>query len=210
VKTSNSRASFDAIIAGRADAAFSSTVSPSPKKLAASPRGLYWPPLPHDDEAGWKRVMAAAPVYNKVRATIGWEIDKANPPQLSNFPYPILITNAAKDSDEVYALVKAMVDHHADYKDAAKGAKGWNLDAQMMKWAMPYHDGAIRAWKELGKWSVEAQAHNDKLIARQGILKTAWDALADKDSLEADVLKAAWSKARSQALKKAGFNSVFR
>lgn len=209
VTVSGFAASFDAIINGQSDAAFSSTVSPSPKKLAASPRGLHWPEVPHSDEEGWKRMMAAAPVYNKVKATIGSEIDKNNPSELSNYPYPILVANASKDEEEVYALVKAMVTHYDDYKDAAKGALGWKLDAQNMTWAMPYHNGAIRYWKEVGKWDAAAQAHHDKLIARQDVIKQAWDALAGKESMEQDALKAAWSKARAEALTKAGMPTVF-
>lgn len=210
VTVSGFAASFDAIVNGQSDAAFTSTVSPLPKKLAASPRGLYWPEVPHDDEEGWARMMAAAPVYNKVKATIGSEIDKNDPPELSNYPYPILVANASKDADEVYALVKAMVAHYDDYKDAAKGALGWKLDAQNMTWAMPYHDGAVRYWKEVGKWSDEAQAHNDRLIERQGAIAAAWNALENKDGMEADALKAAWSAARTAALEAAGFDPVFR
>jgi len=210
VKVSGFAASFDAIINGQSDAAFSSTVSPSPKKLAASPRGLYWVPVPHDDAEGWKRMSAAAPVYNKVKAKIGSNIDKTNPPDLSNYPYPILVANDSKDADEVYSLVKAMVEHYDDYKDAAKGALGWKLDAQNMMWAMPYHDGAIRYWKEAGKWTAEAQAHNDMLIKRQGVIKEAWDAMAGKDDMSKDDLKAAWGKARVAALEAAGFDPVFR
>ena len=209
VTVSGFAASFDAIINGQSDAAFSSTVSPSPKKLAASPRGLYWPELPHDDEAGWARALAAAPVYNKVMATIGSEIDKDNPSQLANYPYPILVSNASKDGDEVYALVKAMVDNYDDYKNAAKGALGWKIGAQNMTWAMPYHDGAIRYWQEAGIWTDEAQAHNDRLIERQAIIKTAWDALSDKDDMEKEALQEAWSQARAKALQAAGFDPVF-
>jgi len=209
VKVSGFAASFDAIINGQSDAAFSSTVSPSPKKLAASPRGLYWPEVPHADKQGWARMRTAAPVYNKVKATIGSAIDKANPPQLSNYPYPILVTNASKSTDEVYEIVKAMVTHYDDYKNAAKGALGWKLDAQNMTWAMPYHDGAIKYWKEVGKWSASAEAHNTKLIERQAVIKTAWDGLSGKDGMEKEALKKAWSKARIEALKAANFDPVF-
>jgi TRAP transporter TAXI family solute receptor len=210
VKVSGFGASFDAIINGQSDAAFSSTVSPSPKKLAASPRGLIWAPVPHDDAAGWKRMSAAAPVYNMVNATIGSNIDKKNPSQLSNYPYPILVANASKDGDEVYSMVKAMVEHYDDYKSAAKGALGWKIDAQNMTWAMPYHDGAIKFWKESGKWSAEAQKHHDMLIKRQGVIKTAWDAMPGKADMEKADLKAAWSKIRVSALEAAGFDPVFR
>ena len=210
VEVSGFAASFDAIINGQSDAAFSSTVSPSPKKLAASPRGLYWPETPHDNAEGWARMLAAAPVYNKVNATIGSEIDKDNPSQMANYPYPILVSNDSQDADEVYALVKAMVTHYDEYKDAAKGALGWKLEAQNMTWAMPYHDGAIRFWKEVGVWTEEAQAHNDRLIARQGVIKAAWDALEGKDDMPEDELKSAWSAARTAALTSAGYDPVFK
>ncbi len=209
VTVSGFGASFDAIINGQADAAMSSTVSPAPKKLSASPRGLYWPPMPHDDKAGWDRVMNVAPVYNKVNATLGSELSKESPQQLANYPYPLLVANASKGTEEVYAIVKAMVDHFDDYKDAASGANGWNLDAQNMSWAMPYHDGAIKYWKEIGKWTAEAQANQDKLVERQRVIKAAWDALPGKDGMEKEALQEAWGKARKAALVKAGFPPVF-
>jgi uncharacterized protein len=210
VKVSSFAASFDAIIDGRSDAAFSSTVSPSPKKLAASPRGLFWPELPHNDEAGWKRVMANAPIYNKVNATIGSAIDKNHPSQLSNYPYPLLVADASKEANEVYAIVKAMNDHYADYKDAAPGASGWRIDAQNMTWAMPYHDGAIRFWKEANLWTLEAQLHHDKLVERQRVIKEAWDGLPDKDDLDQYDLMVAWAKTRSAALRASSLDLVFK
>jgi TRAP transporter TAXI family solute receptor len=210
VPVSGFAASFEAIINGQSDAAFSSTVSPSPKKLAASPRGLWWPRLPHNDDAGWARTLAAAPVYNKVNATIGSELSKDAPAQLANYPYPILIANASKGAGEVSAIVAAMVKHYDDYKSAAKGALGWRIENQNMTWAMPYHDGAIAVWKDKGIWTSAAEAHNTKLIERQAVIKSAWDAMSGKDDMAKEDLKAAWSKARVAALTKAGFDPVFK
>ncbi|MCP5365923.1 MAG: TAXI family TRAP transporter solute-binding subunit [Hyphomicrobiales bacterium] len=209
VEVSGFAASFEAIVSGQSDAAFASTVTGTVKKLEASPRGVQWVPLPHNDEAGWKRVQTAAPVYSKVTATIGATISKEHPVEMAGYPYPILIANADKSADEVYGIVKAMVEHFGDYSEAAKGAKGWALDKQRMDWAMPYHDGAIRYWKEKGIWTDAHQKHNDMLIKRQQVIQDAWKALPGKDGMEKDALKAAWSKARAAALTKAGFDTVF-
>ncbi|MCB2100468.1 MAG: TAXI family TRAP transporter solute-binding subunit, partial [Rhodobacterales bacterium] len=209
VEVSGFAASFEAIVSGQSDAAFASTVTGTVKKLEASPRGVQWVPLPHDDAAGWKRVQTAAPVYSKVTATIGATISTEHPVEMAGYPYPILITNADKSADEVYGIVKAMVEHFDDYSEAAKGAKGWALDKQRMDWAMPYHDGAIRYWKEKGIWTDAHQKHNDMLIKRQQVIQDAWKALSGKDGMEKDALKAAWSKARAEALTKAGFDTVF-
>lgn len=210
VTVSGFAASFEAIINGQSDAAFASTVSGSVKKLAASARGLHWPSLPHDDGEGWARSMKAAPVYGKVSATVGSGVSKDAPVQLAAYPYPILITNASQSADEVYAMVKAMVENYDDYSTAARGAKGWHISKQNMKWAMPYHEGAIRYWKEKGIWSDEAQAHNDMLIKRQKVISDAWAGLAGKDSMSKEDLKAAWAKARAAALTAAGFDLVFK
>lgn len=211
VVVSGFKQSFEAIVNGQADAAFTSTVSPVTKQVAASPRGLFWPPLPHDDAAGWKRTMALAPYYLKNKGTLGTNMSKENPHVGATYPYPLLVVNASKSTDEVYALTKAMVEHYDDYKDGAKGAKGWKIENQNMKWAMPYHDGAIRYWKEKGLWSDDAQAHNDALIKRQGIIATAWKTYhAANKGKEKDAYKAGWTVARTAALTAASLEPIFK
>ena len=75
-----------------------------------------------------------------------------------------------------------------------------------MEWVVPYHEGAIRYFKEAGVWSDKAQAHNDQLIARQEALAAAWE--ETKAASPAD-WEAAWSDARRKALKDGGFSVVF-
>ena len=211
VVVSGFKQSFEAINNGQADAAFTSTVSPVTKALAASPRGLHWPPLPHDDEAGWKRTMALAPFYIKNNGTLGTNMSKDKPHVGATYPYPLLVANATKSADEVYELTKAMVEHYDDYKDGAKGAKGWTIKNQKMMWAMPYHDGSIRYWKEAGIWSDAAQAHNDALVKRQGIIANAWKAYKSANAgKDKDAFKAGWAKARTAALEGAGLDPIFK
>jgi hypothetical protein len=121
-----------------------------------------------------------------------------------------LVANDSWDAGEVYAIVKAMVDHYDDYKSAAKGALGWKLDNQNMQWAMPYHNGAIKYFKEAGKWDAAAQKHQDMLVGRQAVIKKAWDSLGGKDSMSKDELKAAWGPVRVKALESAGLDPIFK
>ncbi len=72
-------ASWNGMVNGQVDAAFASTVSGPTKKLEASPRGIFWPPTPHDDDAGWQRMISAAPYFLRHTATIGSGISKDNP-----------------------------------------------------------------------------------------------------------------------------------
>jgi hypothetical protein len=72
---------------------------------------------------------------------------------------------------------------------------------------IPFHDGAIRFWKEAGLWKPEHQAHNDKLIQRQKVLAAAW-AEVKKSSLDDKAFVTVWQKRRAAALTQAGFDPV--
>jgi len=209
IEVSGFKASVDAIINGQSDAAFMSTVTPHAKRLAASPRGIYWPSLPHDDADGWKRLWSRHPVNQQNMAIVGADITKEAPHEGAAYAYPALVSNADQDADVVYALVKAMMENYDDYKDAAPGAKGWTIDNQNLTWALPYHDGAIRYWKEKGMWGDKEQAHQDGLVKRQQVLIDAWNAIPNRDGMSKDELKAAWGKARAAALTKADMTLVF-
>ena len=211
VEFSGFSASWKAIINNQVDAAFASTVTPLSKQLAASPRGVRWITLPHDDAAGWKRLHAVAPYFLKHMATVGSEVSKDKPWEGSTYSYPILVTNASQSADEVYSLVKAMVEGYDDYKDGAPGAKGWALESQNFEWVLPLHEGAIRYFKERGVWTDAAQKHTEGLIKRQNLVKAAWTSFtganAPKDKA---AFKSAWLKARAKALEGAGLDPVFR
>ena len=106
VEVSGFKASVDAIINGQSYAAFMSTITPHAQRLAASPRGIHWPALPHDDNEGWTRLNKAHPVALKHVATKGAEISEDAPHVGYVYPYPILVTNESQSADEVYALAK--------------------------------------------------------------------------------------------------------
>ncbi|MEQ9641173.1 MAG: TAXI family TRAP transporter solute-binding subunit [Alphaproteobacteria bacterium] len=209
VEVSGFKAAVDAVINGQSDGAFMNTVTPHAQRLAASPRGIYWPPLPHDDKESWARTMAAAPVYQKHVATSGAEISKDAPHVGAVYAYPILVTNADHDAEQAYNLAKAIFAQYDKYKGAAPGAAGWSIDNQNMTWAMPYHDGAIKFYKEAGKWDDAAQANQDMLVKRQNLLLEAWAGLEGKDSMEPDALREAWMAKRAEVLKAAGMDLVF-
>ena len=204
-------ASWKGLINNQVDAAFASTVTPLSKQLAASPRGVRWITLPHDDTAGWKRLHAAAPYFLKHMATVGSEISKDKPWEGSTYSYPILVTNASQDADEVYSLVKAMVEGYDDYKGGAPGAKGWALEAQNFEWVLPLHEGAIRYFKERGVWTDAAQKNTDDLIARQGAIADAWAAFtAASPPKDKVAFKTAWMAARATSLEGAGLDPIFK
>ena len=72
-------AMWTGIVNGQVDAAYATTVSGPTRKLEASPRGIFWPPAPHDDAGCWQRMDDIVPFMQKHIATRGAAISEANP-----------------------------------------------------------------------------------------------------------------------------------
>ncbi|GGE78892.1 TAXI family TRAP transporter solute-binding subunit [Stappia taiwanensis] len=204
--------SWDGIISGKVDAAFALMATGRAYQLEASPRGLIWPEVPESDTKAWAALKAKAPYFVYSVGTEGAGVSPEKPHHGALYPMPQLMVYANQDDDLVYAMTKAMVDLYPSYKDGAPGASGWALERQNFKWAVPYHDGAIRLFKEKGVWTDEMQAHNDGLIKRQDVLAAAWTdfkAGAGAD-LSGDAFEKAWLEARAAALTEAGMEPVFK
>lgn len=204
--------SFDGIIAGQADASFTTTVTPPAQQLASSPRGIAWPALDPNDAEGWKRLTDVAPYFQPHKVTSGAGGISADAPYAgASYPYPILIANQDLSADTAYGLIRAMNENFADYKDSAPGAAGYALEHQNMKWVIPFHEGAIRFFKEKGIWTDDMQAHQDGLIKRQDLLMKTWqDFMKTNPPKEAEAFQAAWMEARAAALEGAGMKPIFR
>ena len=210
VEFSSYGAMWKGIINNEVDAAIASTISGQAKEAEASPRGLFYPPTPAADRAGWERLNKIGPYYAPHKATCGVGISAASPVELPNYPYPIFMTYAAQPADLAYAITKAMIVDYDAYKDGAPGAAGLELRRQNLAWALPYHEGAVRALKEAGAWKAEHEAHNQRLLKRQETLGAAWGAyLKANPQSDGDALRKGWTAARAEALRKAGMDAIF-
>jgi TRAP transporter TAXI family solute receptor len=198
-------ASLDGILNNQVDAAYIGSVAGKAYAIAKSPRGLVYPVISHADKEGWKRLNAIAPYFEPIMGTEGAELSKEKPAESSGYPYPILMTYGDRDADLVYNMTKAMAENFDAYKDAAPGNTGWNPKTQNFQWVVPFHDGAIKYWKEVGAWKPEHQAHNDKLVERQKVLAAAWEQTTKANLTDDEAFRQAWMKARADALTKAGF-----
>ncbi len=200
--------SWKGLINNQVDAAFASTNSGMAYEAAASPRGLVWPKIHRNDKEGIARMRAIAPFFAPNDATVGANIDGGPAYEGAGYAYPVLIAMQSQDADLVYNMTRAMVELFDHYDGKAPGIGGWAPDKQDFEWVVPFHEGAIRYWKEAGVWSDAAQANNDKLISRQQALATAWKAL-DAKGVADDAWAEAWADARRKALADGGFQVVF-
>lgn len=210
VQFSSNNAMWKGVLNNEVDAVLSSTISGQAKEADSSPRGITWPPMPADDKAGWARVHAKAPYFVPQKATCGaGGLSPQTPVHMSSYAYPIFMTFADRPADTIYAVTKAMIDMYDGYKAGAPGAEGMALSLQNFSWVLPYHDGAIRAFKEKGVWNDAAQKHNDGLIKRQNVMIEAWKAFVAKAPSDDKEFAEGWLKARAAALSKAGMDVVF-
>ena len=200
-------AMWTGIVNGQVDAAYATTVSGPTRKLEASPRGIFWPPAPHDDAGCWQRMDGVVPFMQKHMATRGAAISEDNPHEGATYPYPMLITLAGQDEQLVHDLAKAIHIHYEEYKNADPGSIGWAMERQNFQWVVPFHEGAVRYFKSIGVWSDADDAHNSRLIQRQNVLATAWQAHQAEDP---DDFSAAWMVRRAAALDAAGFDPIWR
>lgn len=201
-------AAWAGMVNGQVDTAFASTSSGKAYEMEASPRGLIWPPTPASDTAGWERMTKIAPFFQPTMATVGATISKDKPAATGAYPYPVLVAYPDQDEELTYNMTKAMFELFADFKDKAPGINGWALEKQNLQWVVPYHAGAIRYYKEVGKWGDAEQAHNDKLLKRQEVLAAAWKDFMAKNVGE-EAWDSTWREMRHKALSDAGFVAVF-
>jgi len=199
-----------AVINGQADAAWGSTITSAYAQLAASPRGIHFPPLPHADAEGWKRAKAVAPWWSPTMVTALTQGAKDNPipHEGSNYPYPLFVAMQATPDDLAYGLTKAVMENYESFKDNGPGMDGYKLSNQNLAYVFPYHPAAIRYFKEKGLWKAENEKHNAELLKRQDVLAAAWKSMQSKNVAD-DQFAAEWMKVRAAALKGAGMPVVF-
>ncbi len=204
-------ASLRAVIEGRADCAIANTNSGQAYEIASSPR-KYTPaamPKPAEDPAAWERLKKYAPYFEYNEATIGAPpVSPENPHIGATYGFPIIATYAWQDPELVYQVTRMLYELFPLYKDAYPGNDGFGLDRQRFKWVVPYHEGAVRYFKEKGVWNDEYEKHNQQLIRRQEALAKAWERALDEAQKQQVALARfpdLWMKIRAEELRKAGF-----
>lgn len=71
------------------------------------------------------------------------------------------------DPEVVYGVVKTIFDHSNELRGAHPSAAFWSLNYRPIALAVPYHEGAIRYFRERGLWTAEAQIHQERMLSRE-------------------------------------------
>jgi hypothetical protein len=143
------------------DAILISPTQPQFAQLQKGKRAFFLADFDSNKKISWRRMTAAAP-YLQPSSSDGWNG--------VTHPYPLLLTTAEQDAETVYSLTKNISENLEAITDELPTAEGWHTSWQNFKWVMPFHEGAIKYFQEIGIWSDQAQAHQESLITRQNLL----------------------------------------
>jgi len=207
VEVGGYNASIDAVINNRADVAGGACNSPPFLRLETSPRGLFWVEFPPDDPDAVQRVRSRLPWYVPHVATEGPAIDKNEGIDVFTSAYPLLVAMDNADENMVYGMTKVIALHYDEYKNSAPGANGWLINGQQLQNAfIPYHEGAIRYFKEIGIWTPEAIARQQDNLNRQRVLMAAWEqySASAPEGQDRAAFESGWLEFREQRLSELG------
>ena len=200
---------WNGIVDGQIDVAYATTVSGPTRKLEASPRGIRWLPIPHDDQQCWDQLLKVGPYFTQHIATRGAGISDAQPHEGATYPYPMLVTLASQDPELVKNLAAAIHFGFVDFQSTDPGAVGWALERQQFDWVVPFHEGAIAHFRSLGVWGAEQDAHNNRLLERQLVLQKAWQAMLTLGIEDDTEFRQTWMKVRGIRLRENGFDPIW-
>tara|TARA_R110002110_G_scaffold351539_2_gene561538 strand:+ start:242 stop:1369 length:1128 start_codon:yes stop_codon:yes gene_type:complete len=171
-------------------------------ELAESPRGIYYAPLAVDNTEGWAELLKVLPIMTPSDEDVAAGLPEGEIAKMAAYRYPVITTTDEKDADEVYAFIKALDETYDLYKDGTAAMSRWSLDKSGRPAIdIPFHEGAVRYLSEIGVWTAEDEAWNQKRIARMDALVAAWEEFhgANADMSEEDY-SAAWMARRGEVI----------
>lgn len=198
-----------ALIAKKADAAFSPSRERELYKVASPEFPLRYLPMPKGN-GDWKAVQALAPFFKPVSGKYGAGLSPKAPVESAASPFPVIVTRANIGTDYAEKFTRALSKASQGIINQYPFMDGWNAEFLPTDWQVPFHDGSIAVFKEQGKWTPAHQRYNDRLVERQRVLAEAWKRLlAEHQPKDDQELRALWFPAREKALHAAGFESWF-
>jgi len=77
-----------------------------------------------------------------------------------------LISSPELDEETVYQIAKSVFENIEKFRSYHATGGQWTVENTLIAPALPYHDGVVRYFKEIGVWTDEIQAKQDKLLTR--------------------------------------------
>ena len=188
-----------ALLENRVDAAFGSTGAAIVMEISASPGGLIYLEMPHENTAGWRALQAINPSLLPMTVPEGWAgAEEAWGREILGFPNS-QYAYAHADENIIYGVTKVMAEGFDSYKERHAALRSWTIENALDVFALPVplHSGSIRYFEEQGLWTAEMQAWQDRQLAREDQRIAMWPrALAEarEKGISIDINNDAWQK----------------
>ena len=78
-----------------------------------------------------------------------------------------LVTSEKQDAETVYKVTKALLGNNKEFRKYHGAARHWNTKRTLSTPTVPFHEGTIRYFKEIGAWNSKLAAHQAKLLSRK-------------------------------------------
>ena len=171
-------------------------------ELAESPRGIHYAPLEADNDRGWEQLLKVLPIMSPSDEDVAAGLPEGEVAKMAAYRYPVITTTSEKSADEVYAFIKALDETFDMYKDGTATMSRWALERSGKPAIdIPFHQGAVRYLKEIGVWTDEDQAWNEKRQARMDAMTEAWESfLSENGGLSEAEFAEAWMARRSEII----------
>lgn len=197
---------YDYVVTGKSDATVFNIISSKASELASMPGGIRYLEVPPTDTEGWKRLREIAPFILPRLSSMGANISEEKPIWTMTMGYPVFICMADLDEDIAYKITKYINESYPLYSqrdDSLKLDSTIDLTLSLFEQDVaPMHRGAVRYFKEIGKWSEEDENINQKRIERQEKLKELWDSTineAEEKGIKEENFTEFWMKKRAGA-----------
>jgi TRAP transporter TAXI family solute receptor len=152
-----------AFIQGRTDAAVCAAMTGLVQEADATLKGVRFLGMPCDEGSAkkmWAAVPGCYPIHLKAGAALGVDRD------MCLMGKDIYILGGLDTSEQViYEVTKVLWNDIRELDGTHPMFKQWTHDKMLKKdVTIPYHPGAIRFYKEIGKWTPELQETQERLL----------------------------------------------
>ena len=165
---------INAVMSGAADVCVMSAASGEAFEMEASMGGLYYIPLPNatdGDKAGWAAFRDILPPFGPAQFSTlvaGLESGGGTVDIFASY-YSSYCYDFYPEPELAYWFTNQIDVLHPYYKDSFSMLPYWKVDyvfQNMSSWFVPWHEGSIEYFKDAGKWTAEAQATQDAMLAK--------------------------------------------
>jgi TRAP transporter TAXI family solute receptor len=172
-----------ALEAGQIDALYQNVVGSNIDELAST-HDVKWLGFDDPDPARYETWEELMPMVSVGEVTDGAGMEKGESARVLEYTIP-LTTLASRDADEVYHLVKSMVEHYERYGTTTPDTHRFSFDAVLKEpLVVPFHEGTVRYFEERGVWTEELERKNQELVERGERMREGWPGVVESSSEE--------------------------